>query len=149
MFSSFLGAILIANSEINNINHCTDRNYVRKQAYLGSDWSLQTPCGSLSLIWAKTCREGYTPFLCNSIFVYIVHTLIRGISMVRLPNIANTASASSELHVIPDIARHACPGADRNSRFGRKSKQKHWSKTKLVVCKARRNSRAHCTLRFC
>jgi hypothetical protein len=37
LFSSFLGAILIAISEINYIKHCTDRNYVHKHAYLGSD----------------------------------------------------------------------------------------------------------------
>ena len=40
-FSSFLGAILIAISEINYIKHCTDRNYVHKHAHLGSDWSLR------------------------------------------------------------------------------------------------------------
>jgi hypothetical protein len=32
-----LGAILIAISEINYIKHCTNRNYVHKHAYLGSD----------------------------------------------------------------------------------------------------------------
>jgi hypothetical protein len=37
VFSSFLGAILIAISEINYIMHCTDRNYVHKHAYLASD----------------------------------------------------------------------------------------------------------------
>jgi hypothetical protein len=31
------GAILIAISEINYIKQCTDRNYVHKHAYLGSD----------------------------------------------------------------------------------------------------------------
>jgi hypothetical protein len=31
---------------------------------------------------ARTCRELYTPLFCNSIFVYTVHTLIIGISMV-------------------------------------------------------------------
>jgi hypothetical protein len=37
-FSSFfLGAILIEISEINYIKHFTDRNYVHKHAYLGSD----------------------------------------------------------------------------------------------------------------
>jgi hypothetical protein len=35
-YSRFLGAILIAISEISYINHCTDRNYVHKHAYLGS-----------------------------------------------------------------------------------------------------------------
>jgi len=38
---------LIAISEINYIKHCTDRNYVHKHAYLGSDWSLRTYLGSL------------------------------------------------------------------------------------------------------
>jgi hypothetical protein len=37
LFSSFLVAILIGISEINYIKQCTDRNYVHKQAYLGSD----------------------------------------------------------------------------------------------------------------
>jgi hypothetical protein len=39
LFSSFLGAILIAINEINYtcIKHCNDRNYVHKHAYLGSD----------------------------------------------------------------------------------------------------------------
>jgi hypothetical protein len=37
LFSSFLEAILIAISEINYIKHCTDRYYVHKHAYLGSD----------------------------------------------------------------------------------------------------------------
>jgi hypothetical protein len=37
LFYSFLGVILIAISEINYIKHCTDRNYVHKHAYLGSD----------------------------------------------------------------------------------------------------------------
>jgi hypothetical protein len=37
LFSSFLGAILIAISETNYIKQCTDRNYVHKHAYLGSD----------------------------------------------------------------------------------------------------------------
>jgi hypothetical protein len=36
-FLVFWGAILIAISEINYIKHCTDRNYVHKHAYLGSD----------------------------------------------------------------------------------------------------------------
>jgi cbb3-type cytochrome oxidase subunit 1 len=36
-FLAFLGAILIAISEVNCIKHCTDRNYVHKHAYLGSD----------------------------------------------------------------------------------------------------------------
>jgi hypothetical protein len=45
-FLAFGGAILIAISEINYIKQCTDRNYVHKHAYLGSDWSLRTPCGS-------------------------------------------------------------------------------------------------------
>jgi hypothetical protein len=36
-FYSFYAAILIAISEINYIKHCTDRNYVHKHAYLGSD----------------------------------------------------------------------------------------------------------------
>jgi hypothetical protein len=39
------GGILIAIIEINYIKHCTDRNYVHKHAYLGSDWRLRTPCG--------------------------------------------------------------------------------------------------------
>jgi hypothetical protein len=34
---SKIGAILKAISEINYIKHCTDRNYVHKHAYLGSD----------------------------------------------------------------------------------------------------------------
>jgi hypothetical protein len=38
---SFFGAILIAISEINYIKQCTDRNYVHKHAYLGSEWSLR------------------------------------------------------------------------------------------------------------
>jgi hypothetical protein len=37
LFSSFLGTIFIAISEINYIKHCTDRNYVHKHAYLDSD----------------------------------------------------------------------------------------------------------------
>jgi hypothetical protein len=37
---------LIAIREINYIKHCTDRNYFHKHAYLGSGWSLRTPCGS-------------------------------------------------------------------------------------------------------
>jgi cbb3-type cytochrome oxidase subunit 1 len=45
-FLAFLGAIFIAINEINNIKHRTDRNYVHKHAYLGSDWSLWTPYGS-------------------------------------------------------------------------------------------------------
>jgi hypothetical protein len=40
LFSSFLGAILIAISEINYIKQCTDRNYVHKRVYLGSDRKL-------------------------------------------------------------------------------------------------------------
>jgi hypothetical protein len=36
-FLAFWGAILIAISEINYIKQCTDRNYVHKHAYLGSD----------------------------------------------------------------------------------------------------------------
>jgi hypothetical protein len=39
-------AILIEISEINYTKQCTDRNYVHKHAYLGSDWRLRTPCGS-------------------------------------------------------------------------------------------------------
>jgi hypothetical protein len=38
---------LIAISEINYIKHCTDRHYVHKHAYLGSDWRLRTHLGSL------------------------------------------------------------------------------------------------------
>jgi hypothetical protein len=45
-FLAFLGAILIAISEINYIKQCTDRNYIHKHVYLGSDWSLRTPWGS-------------------------------------------------------------------------------------------------------
>jgi hypothetical protein len=45
-FFSFFGVILIAISEINYIKQCTDRNYVHKHAYRGSDWSLRTSCGS-------------------------------------------------------------------------------------------------------
>jgi hypothetical protein len=37
LFSSFYEAILIAISEINCIKQYTDRNYVHKHAYLGSD----------------------------------------------------------------------------------------------------------------
>jgi hypothetical protein len=36
-FVAFFGTILIAISEINYIKQCTDRNYVHKHAYLGSD----------------------------------------------------------------------------------------------------------------
>jgi hypothetical protein len=36
-FLAFFGAILIAISEINDIKQRTDRNYVHKHAYLGSD----------------------------------------------------------------------------------------------------------------
>jgi hypothetical protein len=36
-FLAFFGAILIAIGEINYIKQCTDRNYVHKHAYLGSD----------------------------------------------------------------------------------------------------------------
>jgi hypothetical protein len=36
-FLAFGGAILIAISEINYIKQCTDRNYVHKHAYLGSN----------------------------------------------------------------------------------------------------------------
>jgi hypothetical protein len=32
---------------VNYIKHCTDRNYVHKHAYLGSDWRLRTHLGSL------------------------------------------------------------------------------------------------------
>jgi hypothetical protein len=39
-FLAFLEAILVAINEINYIKQCTDRNYVHKHAYLGSDWSL-------------------------------------------------------------------------------------------------------------
>jgi hypothetical protein len=46
LFSSFLGPILIELSEINYIKQSTDRNYVNKHAYLGSDWKLLMPCGS-------------------------------------------------------------------------------------------------------
>jgi hypothetical protein len=36
-FLALFEAILIAISEINYIKQCTDRNYVHKHAYLGSD----------------------------------------------------------------------------------------------------------------
>jgi hypothetical protein len=36
-FLAFLGAILIASSEINYVKQITDRNYVHKHAYPGSD----------------------------------------------------------------------------------------------------------------
>jgi hypothetical protein len=36
-FLAFWGAIVIAISEINYIKQCTDRNYVHKHTYLGSD----------------------------------------------------------------------------------------------------------------
>jgi disulfide bond formation protein DsbB len=49
-FLAFFGAILIAISEIISIKQCTDRNYVHKHAYLGSDWTLRTPCVSVTQV---------------------------------------------------------------------------------------------------
>jgi hypothetical protein len=40
------GGHFIAISKINYIKQCTDRNYVHKHAYLGSDWSLTKAIGS-------------------------------------------------------------------------------------------------------
>jgi hypothetical protein len=72
-FLAFLGegVILIAISEINYIKHCTDRNYVHKHAYLGSDWSLRTPCGSLTQVALTGMRVVTQDFCRKSKLIFL------------------------------------------------------------------------------
>jgi hypothetical protein len=54
---------LIAISEINYINHCNDRNYVHKHAYLGSDFVTQVALAGMRFVTQDFGRKSKLKFL--------------------------------------------------------------------------------------